>query len=304
MDSARKNLTAAISGCTLSETDTMGRDVMKVGLLDKRVFKIFLQLTSGVSAALSTVLLFVNIPDGYKILALIAFALALFGTYLFIWIWSNRLNHVLIAIDGTSVTIKVGDIFSQPGFKAIAFNEYFDTQVDDEIISKGSLNGIFLKSHLNITTKELDKRIEDFHFEADEAIGENDHRARGKKKIYRLGTIFVHNDYLLTAMSKFDESNRAVLTMPEYLEFLVRFWDRVNKVYAQKSVATPIFGSGITRIKGHKSISDEDLLKIMLWTFRISEMRFKYPARLSIIVHKDKIDQINLLDMKLLNNGV
>ena len=92
--------------------------------------------------------------------------------------------------------------------------------------------------------------------------------------------------------------------MPEYLEFLIRFWDRVNKVYAQKSVATPIFGSGITRITGHKNISDEDLLKIMLWTFRISEMRFKYPAKLSIIVHRDKIDQINLLDMKLLNNGV
>ena len=94
---------------------------MKVGFLDKRVFKIFLQVTSGVSAALSTVLLFVNIPDGCKIPALIVFALALFGTYLSIWIWSNRLNHVEIEIDGTSVTIKVGDIFSQPGFKAIAF---------------------------------------------------------------------------------------------------------------------------------------------------------------------------------------
>lgn len=66
----------------------------------------------------------------------------------------------------------------------------------------------------------------------------------------------------------------------------------------------PIFGSGITRIKGHRNISDEDLLKIMLWTFRISEMRFKYPADLSIIIHKDKIGQINLLDIKMLKSGV
>ena len=82
------------------------------------------------------------------------------------------------------------------------------------------------------------------------------------------------------------------------------FWDQVNSVYALKSVSTAIFGSGITRIKGHKSISDEDLLKIILWTFRISEMRFKYPAKLTIVVHKDKIEQINLLDIKSAKNGV
>ena len=92
--------------------------------------------------------------------------------------------------------------------------------------------------------------------------------------------------------------------MPEYLEFLINFWDRVNNVYAQKSVSTTIFGSGITRINGHKNIADEDLLKIMLWTFRISEMRFKYPAKLTIVIHKDKIDQINLLDIKSVRNGV
>lgn len=277
---------------------------MKVRFLDNRVFKIFLQITSVVSAALSTLLLFVDLPDGFKMLSLIAFAVVLSAIYIGVWIWSNQLNHVEINIEGTSVTIKVGDIFMQPGLKAIAFNEYFDTQVDNQIISDASLNGIFLKKYLDIAATDLDKNIEDFRFEPDEIIGQSEGRLNGKLRKYRLGTIFVHNDYLLTAMSKFDDSNRAVLTMPEYLEFLIRFWDRVNKIYAQKSVVTPVFGSGITRIKGHKNISDEDLLKIMLWTFRISEMRFKYPANLSIIIHKDKIEQINLLDIKLLSNGV
>jgi hypothetical protein len=35
----------------------------------------------------------------------------------------------------------------------------------------------------------------------------------------------------------------------------------------------------------------------MLWTFRVSEMRFKYPAKLTIVIHPDKIDQINLFDI-------
>ena len=108
----------------------------------------------------------------------------------------------------------------------------------------------------------------------------------------------------MTAFSKFNEHNEARLTMPEYLSFLINFWDRVNRVYAQQSVSVPIFGSGITRIKEHKNIKDEDLLKIMLWTFRISEMRFTHPAKLTIVVHKDKIDRINLFDLQSARNGL
>jgi hypothetical protein len=277
---------------------------MKIQFLDKRIFTIFLQITSAASAGLSTILLFVDIPEGCKIPSLIVFLLALLVTYLGVWIWSNRINHVEIDIEGTSVTVKVGDIFQQPGLKAIAFNEHFDTKVDNEIISEKSLNGIFINSHLKVPVDALDEMIEQHRFEDDEVVEKNSKRSAGKNVKYRLGTIFVYKDFLLTAMSKFDDSNRATLTMPEYLEFLIRFWDRVNKVYAQQSVSAPIFGSGITRIKGHRNISDEDLLKIMLWTFRISEMRFKYPANLSIIIHKDKISQINLFDITMLKSGV
>ena len=125
----------------------------------------------------------------------------------------------------------------------------------------------------------------------------------GKNIKFKLSTIIVYNDFLLTAFTKFDQYNRATLTMPEYIEFLINFWDRVNRVYAQKNVSVPIFGSGITRIKEHKNIGDEDLLKIMHWTFRLSEMKFKYPAKLTIVIHEDKIDQINLFNLKSIELG-
>lgn len=135
-------------------------------------------------------------------------------------------------------------------------------------------------------------------------LGENTARKCGKKIRFSIGTICVYNDYLLTAFSKFDEKDKAWLTMPDYLGFLINFWDKVNRVYSQKSVAVPIFGSGITRIKEHKNISDEDLLKIMLRTFRISEMRFKYPAKLTVVIHAGKINRINLLDIASAKNGL
>ncbi|GLI39485.1 hypothetical protein KI811_18180 [Geobacter hydrogenophilus] len=276
----------------------------KVSFFDRRIFAQFLKFTSVISTTLSLVVLFVDIPTKYKITCGWIFLVLLALTYLIIWVWSNNLNKIDISIEGSDVTIKVGDIFEQQGLKAIAFNEYFDTQVDNRIIAEESLNGIFIKKHLGVPISELDRHIENYAFDRSEILEQNSRRHLGKKVRYHIGTICVYKDYLLTAFSKFDENNRAELTMPEYLEFLINFWDKVNNIYGQQNVSTTIFGSGITRIKGHKTISDEDLLKIMLWTFRISEMRFKYPARLTVVIHKDKINKINLLDIKSTRNGV
>src|SRR5690606_25486739 len=130
-------------------------------------------------------------------------------------------------------------------------------------------------------------------------------RTRGGKNVkFKISTLFVPDDCIITAFSKCDEHNRATLSVPEYIDFLMNFWDRVNRIYAQKDVSVPMFGSGITRLKEHKNIGDEDLLKIMLWTFKLSEMKFKYPANLSIIIHEDKIDQINLFNLKSIELGL
>lgn len=276
----------------------------KVSLFDRNVRRVSSQWWSVVATVLTVVLLFVEIPKEHRPVGLLVLVIVLALIYATVWIYANKLRRITVNIEGSSVEIKVGDIFKEVGFKVISCNEYFDTQVDDKIIAATSVNGKYLKNHLDVSISELDREICDFSFEPTEVGSVNKEREVGKKQRYRLGTIFVHGDYLLTAFAKFDESNRAVLTMPEYLEFLINFWDRVNKVYAQKSVSVTIFGSGITRIKGHKQISDEELLKIMLWTFRVSEMRFKYPAKLTIVVHENSIGKIDLFEVSSARHGL
>lgn len=276
----------------------------KVNFFDTRIVKKFSDYTSTISTIFSLLLIFVDIPTENKITLGIIFLFTLSLLYFGIWLKSNNLTEVNLDVEGSIVTVKAGDLFLQDGFKVIAFNEYFDTQVDDNIISHKSLNGLYIDNHLSGPISDLDQRVSNYKFDEDEILEVNQERKVGKKQKYWLGTIFVNEDYLLTAFSKFDDKNRAFLTMPDYLGFLINFWDKVNRIYAQKSVSVPIFGSGITRIKEHKNISDEDLLKIMLWTFRISEMRFKFPAKLTIVIHKDKIDKINLLDIKSARNGL
>jgi hypothetical protein len=280
---------------------------MKVGLFSKGVRNKFWLYFSVISGILSFILLFNVVPDNYKdylkCFGYLTFVLLII-IYLIIWLRANFLTDVKIDVDGSTVNIKTGNLFKEDGLKVIPFNEYFDTEVDENIIASSSLNGIFIKNCLTTNVNDLDNFIIN-NTDNSDVINPNTFRKLGGKTVkFRLSTIFVFNDYLLTAFSKFDEHNKAVLTMSEYIEFLINFWDRVNRVYAQKSVSVPIFGSGITRIKEHKNISDEDLLKIMLWTFKLSEMKFKYPAKLSVIIHKDKIDKIDLFNLKSTELGL
>lgn len=231
----------------------------KVAFFDRRLLATFYKYATAVSVFLSFVFPFVDIPKDclpapsyglwYKAAAFVA---AFLVVYIVVWVWSNRLRNVSINIEGSEVNVVAGDIFQQPGLKVIAFNEYFDTLVDERVISSRSVNGMFVKQILKTPVADLDNYIESYQFQDDEIIGENQNRRAGKKKRYKIGTICVYEEFLLTAFSKFDEDNKAVLTMPEYLEFLINFWDRVNSIYGQRSVSTTIFGSGITRIKGHK----------------------------------------------------
>ena len=276
---------------------------MKVKITDRTVLREFLKNVSVISAFFTIAFIFIDIPAEYKTYSGLAVAFFFMLLYVGLWWRYNNLKKLNLIIDGSKVTVTAGDLFKQSGLKAIAFNEYFDTQVDDKIISKSSLNGIFIEKFSNRSLEDLNQIINDYQFEEGELLeGEIDRL--GKSKKYKLGTICVVDEFLLVAFSKFDKQNKAVLSMPEYLEFLINFWDSVNRVYSQKSVSVPIFGTGITRIKEHKNISDEELLKIMLWTFRISEMRFKYPAKLNIIIHESKIDSINLMDIKAVKNGI
>lgn len=280
---------------------------MKVDFFDKGVRDKFWIYFSAISGILSFVLLFNIVPESHKEwltnFGYFSFIILMF-IYLYIWYSANKLMNINIDIEGSSVNIKCGDLFTEDGLKTIAFNEYFDTHVDDKIISTKSLNGIFINKYFSGKVQELDNFITQNSDELDIVDNQANRRLGGKIVQFKLSTIIVYGEFILTAFTKFDEFNKATLTMPEYIEFLINFWDRVNRVYAQKSVSVPIFGTGITRIKEHKNISDEDLLKIMLWTFKLSEMKFKHPAKLTIVIHEAKIGKINLFNVKSIELGL
>lgn len=254
-------------------------------------------MLSVISLIFSFVLIVVEIPGRFKLITGVSLVLFLLIVYLFLWLRANFLQKTKLTINNSTVEIKFGDIFEENELKVIAFNEYFDTEVDNSIISERSLNGMYIKRMIP-DVQELDRLMEYDDRLKENLAAVNSSRSRGKKKQYKLGSIFQHHDYLLTAFSRFDHDNRAFLYMNDYINFLLHFWNEIDVVYSGRSVSIPLLGSGITRFKEYNLITDQELLELIIWSFKVSRIKFTYPSKVSIVIHESKKDKINLYTLK------
>lgn len=272
--------------------------IKKVSFFNKQLLEQFGSIISAVSVILSLIIIFADIPDKEKpVLGCIFIALLVLG-YIALWIWANKILCRKIRVNNSVVEIKTGDIFAEPGLKAIAFNEYFDTLVDEDVIASATLNGKFINQKIDDVVA-LDALIKDDIYLQDKILDKNVSRKKGKSVQYQLGSILVYEqEYLLTAFSRFDEKNNAYLSMSDYLKFLVNFWSEVDRVYAGRSITIPLFGSGMTRFRGYDMINDQELLEMLIWSFKISRIKFTYPAQVTILINPDKKDRINFYDLK------
>ena len=273
---------------------------IKVKFFDKNLIQEYKSLVSTLVAILTTVLIFKDIPTTYKNYCFIVFIIFLSIIYLFLWIRNNRIKKVKLTINNSNLEIKYGNIFEQEGLKVIAFNEFFDTKITDRLISSQTLNGIYLKNVVSDINK-LDIDIESDQYLSKKIIERNIDRIEGKTIRYELGSIYKNEDYLLTAFSKFDLDNRAYLTIKDYNNFLINFWDEIDKIYNAENISVPLFGSNITRFRGY-NLSEQLLLELLIWSFKLSKFSHLNSSKISIVLHKNIIDKINLYKLKTLFN--
>lgn len=271
---------------------------IKVGFLDKALIKNYLSFLTILSVFFTLGSIFINIPTEYKIFYFTSFIVFLVGVYFLLWIRANLMQKVRLHINNSELEIRSGDIFEADGYKVIAFNEYLDTQVDNVIISETTLNGIYVKRMGNREISQLDKKLKIDPILKEKILEQNSARRIGKKTKYKLGTIFPNDDYFLTAFSKFDNENRAYLYMNDYINFLLNFWNEVDSFYNGRSISIPLLGSGITRLKDAGPITDQELLELLIWSFKISRIKFTYPSCVSILIHDSRMDKINFYKLK------
>lgn len=177
-----------------------------------------------------------------------------------------------------SLKIEYGDLFKvNKGKKVINFDECFSVNVGGkpEDIKPGSVCGQYLAKH----------PIEDMQC----LLQESRVQSYGKslynnKPKYISGTIIPKDDFFLMAFAKLDEKGLGRMSYVEYLDCLDKLWEQIDLYHGTDDVYLPILGSRITRFE--KELSQQELLDIMIASYRLSPKKMKKPNTLHIVCKK------------------
>lgn len=189
-------------------------------------------------------------------------------------------RHIIIADRVFSMIVEYGDLQEiKDGKKVINFDECFSTNVGDkpEDIKAGSICGQFLTKH-PITNAEMYNLIKSSKLTS---CGESLYE---KRPAYTPGTIIPKDDYLLMAFAPLDENGLARFTYDKYLECLDMMWREIDRYHGIDDVYLPILGSRITRFD--KELTQQDLLDIMISSYRLSNSKLKNPNKIHIVCSK------------------
>lgn len=187
----------------------------------------------GFSATLSSLYLTIDNPLSdaslwTKALIILIFILVNIGITLY---YGREKSKVELKItDKIDLKVYYDDLFNQEGIIVIPVNEYFDTLVDEKIISSLSLHGQFVKKIFGGNIEELEKSI---------LIGLQDYqeksvvpRTKGNCKKYELGTtISINKDgknYFLVAFTRFNDLNKAESFNVDYQIILKSLLDYIH----------------------------------------------------------------------------
>lgn len=273
---------------------------MKVHFFDRNVIRRYGSIISWFSVVVSIVTIIIPFPETWsRKIALIALFSCFGLVYLCTWLWANKLNKVTITIRNTKIVVKEGDIFTENTKKVIPFNEYFDTHVGDGIIDEKSLNGIYIKKKANRSPSDLYNDIilnlQDVRRKTPLSV--DSERKSGGKIRFELGTLYDDgNDYFLLAYSRFDDQNRAYLSRSDLLRCYINMWSEIDILRGINSVSMPVLGgSGLVRFS--KDPSPQQLVELLLWSFRVSGINLSRNCTLNIIVHNGMLEDINFLKL-------
>lgn len=188
-----------------------------------------------------------------------------------------------INIKGKNYCIKIeyGDLFEMSDCKkVIPFDECFTTSVGDSPsdIKPTSICGQYLERNPILDMQGL---IDNAQLKPSKSKS----KCQNKKR-YDSGKLVPNGDYLLMSFAKLDKDGLGIFfSHDEFLDCLSTLWKEIDKYYGQKDVCISILGSGTTRIDSGL-LTQQELLDIIIESYKLSSHKIKFPCRLHIVCKK------------------
>lgn len=181
------------------------------------------------------------------------------------------------------IRVEYGDIMKAKNSKrVINFDECYTSTVGlrPEDINENSLCGKYLKANKDLNINLL--------LETAGVKPAEEKSAFQQKTKYKPGTIVVNGTDLLLAFAPLDADGRGRFhSLKEYMECLSTMWNEIDKYYGQHDVCIPVLGSGVTRFEtSGSSPTQQKLLDIIIWSYKLSPYKIKPPYKLRIMCQK------------------
>lgn len=221
------------------------------------------------------------------------------GCFFIIWVITAFLYLLFlvcrpwITFEGLNYRIRVeyGDIHKKKKcHRVVNFDECFTTIVGTAPgeVKRDSICGQYLLQH---PETDVEKLIHDGN------ITPSIYKSKYKNKIcYPSGTLVPKDDDMLMAFAKLDEHGHArFFSRDEYIDCLNLLWKELEYYRGEKDVCVPILGAGRTSFDGGSgaSIPQQELLDMMIWSYKLSSHKIKSPYKLRIICKRNEGFSIN-----------
>jgi len=229
--------------------------------------------------------------------SLLSFLLTLAVIYA---LYANRCKNKieLNLSDKVKAKIFFGDLFESKEIIVIPVNEYFDTTVDEKIISSYTIHGKFVQKFFGGNEAELKKQIKK-ELTKYAPLETNSGRLHGNKKKYPLGTVCeVKNGnkiFYLLALTRFKTNHRAEVKNSEYLRVLCDLFSYVEQNSQGKNVSIPLIGAGHSGV----ILSKQKLLEFLLFSIALKD-DLTLINGVNIVLHESIKKDIDLSSTEIL----
>ena len=203
--------------------------------------------------------------------------------------WPTKSIHMRIIDTDVDVGLRIGDVMNFPGATIVGSNITFDTAMEDQTISKESVQGQFTNKYFpNIEaldcaldsaletispTKELDREQKPF----------------GKLQEYELGTVAPierqGKKAYFVAIAELNPHRVAVSGSDRLLDLLPRMWNGIRTRGGMEHLVSPILGSGFSRL----NLTRNELIKSIIRSFVAATREGKLTEKLTIAIHPDDV---------------
>lgn len=205
-------------------------------------------------------------------------------------IYSKRSVEARIGGTDIEVEIRIGNVLNQKGAIVVGSNTTFDTSLEDQTISRTSVQGQFTERYCP-NVAELDHKLAQALQAIPSTNRDRTDKPYGKVKEYEFGTVAPveisgHKAYFVV-IARLNSDRVASSTADEFLDALPNIWNGIRERGGMESLVCPILGSGYSRLNFTRS----QLVKMIIRSFVVASSEGKLTEKLSLVIHPKDFTQ-------------